>query len=93
MGRTKDLIIDLRSAPGGEGLAGIGLTADPGRVLARPGPVALTALLWDIALLIVDVGRVRVAGRDPAGRAAAGRSGVLADVPVIARARAGRRGR
>ena len=91
VGRTKDLIIDLRNAPGGEGLAGIGLTADAGRVLARP--VALTAVLRDIALLSLDVGRVRVAGRDPAGRAAAGRSGVLAHVPVIARARAGRRGR
>jgi hypothetical protein len=94
VGKTKDLIIDLRNAPGGgEGLAGTGLTADAGRVLARPGPAALTALLRDIALLIVDVGRVRVAGRDPLGRVAAGRFGVLAHVPVIARARAGRRGR
>jgi hypothetical protein len=60
-------------------------------LLARPGPVALTALLRDIALLILDVGRFRVACRDPVGRAAAGRFGVLAHVPVIARARAWRR--
>ena len=94
VGRTKDLIIDLRNAPGGgEVLAGIDLTADAGRLLARPGPGALTALLRDLALLILDVGRVRVAGHDPVGRAAAGRFGVLAHVPVIARPRAWRRGR
>jgi hypothetical protein len=94
VGRTKDLIIDLRNAPGGGAvLAGIGMTAGAGRLLARPGPAALTALLRDIAMLILDVGRVRVAGHDPVGRAAVGRFGVLAHVPVIARARAGRRGR
>ena len=92
VGRTKDLIIDLRNAPGGgEGLAGIGMTADAGRVLARLA--ALTALLRDIAMLILDGGRVRVAGHDPVGRAATWRFGVLAHVPLIARARAWRRGR
>lgn len=92
MGRTKDLIIDLHNASGGgEGLAGIGMTAGAGRVLTRPA--ALTALLRDIALLTLDVGQVRVAGHDPVGRAAAGRFEVLAHVPLIARARAWRPGR
>jgi hypothetical protein len=94
VGRTKDLIIDLCNAPGGgEVLAGIDLTADTGRLLVRPGPAALTALLRDIALLILDVGRFRVACRDPVGQVAVGRFDVLAHVPVISRARAGRRGR
>ena len=92
MGRTRDLIIDLHNASGGgEGLAGIGMTAGAGRVLARPA--ALTALLRDIALLILDVGRFRVACHDPVGQVAVGRFDVLAHVPVIARAHADRRGR
>jgi len=37
MGTTRDPVIDVRNASGpGEALAGIDLTADAGRVLARP---------------------------------------------------------
>ena len=87
-------VIDLRNAPGGgEGLADLGLTADAGRVLARPGPAALTALLRDIGFLILEVGGFRVAGHDLVGEAVVGHFGVLAHVPVIGRARAGWRGR
>jgi hypothetical protein len=42
MSPTRDPVIDVRNASGpGEGLAGIDLTADAGRVLARLGPAAL----------------------------------------------------
>jgi len=89
MGRTKDLIIDLHNASGsGEGLAGIDLTADAGRVLARPGPAALAALLRGIALPILEMGRVRLAGHDPVRQAAAARFDALAHAPVITQARA-----
>ena len=42
MSTTRDPVIDVRNASGpGEALAGIDLTADAGRVLARAGPAAL----------------------------------------------------
>jgi hypothetical protein len=42
MSTTRDPVIDVRNASGpSEALAGIDLTADAGRVLARPGPAAL----------------------------------------------------
>jgi len=42
MSTTRDPVIDVRSASGPVGvLAGIDLSADAGRVLARPGPAAL----------------------------------------------------
>jgi hypothetical protein len=47
MSTTRDPVIDVRNASGpGEALAGIDLTADAGRVLARPGPAALASPPW-----------------------------------------------
>jgi hypothetical protein len=53
----------------------------------------MTALVRNIALLILEVGRVRVAGHDPVRQAAAARFDVLAHLPDIARVPPRRSGR
>jgi hypothetical protein len=53
----------------------------------------MSALVRNIALLILEAGRVRVAGHHPVRQPAAVRADVLAHLPDIARAPTRRSGR